>query len=168
MVKLDAVRAGNASLVQSQPLVAAFFGGTGTIASQTLRELAKAEGKYAGKGLRAYVVGRDAKSAEEVIKDCQKTCPSAEVKFIQAGDMSLMKEVDRLCATVTKAEEEQHVNDARIDYLMIAQGGMIFQPRNGKFVHTKDRPEKKPMAINRESSLTNPQIQKKASTKPCR
>lgn len=137
MVKIDAIRAANASLVQSQPLVAVVFGGTGAIGSQTVRELAKAEGKHAGKGLRAYIVGRNVKSADETIKDCQKTCPSADFKFIQAGDMSLMKEVDRLCAEITKAEEEEHGSDARIDYLMIAQGGMIFQPRNGKSIQIK-------------------------------
>lgn len=64
MVKLNEVRALNTALVQSQPLVAVFFGGTSGIGHYTLRALATASAA-GGKGFRAYIVGRKAKAAED-------------------------------------------------------------------------------------------------------
>ncbi|KAJ9603606.1 hypothetical protein H2200_011792 [Cladophialophora chaetospira] len=137
MVKLEAVRASNSSLVQRQPLVAVFFGGTGGIGSYTIRELASAEAKNGGKGLRAYVIGRNAKSAEEIIADCRRICPKGEFRFIKAGDLSLIKEVDRLCEEVKKAEEE-YGSDGRIDYLMVSQGGIPYLPRKGSVTDSSE------------------------------
>ncbi|KIW27951.1 uncharacterized protein PV07_07645 [Cladophialophora immunda] len=127
MVNLDVVRASNTSLVQSQPLVAVFFGGTGGIGQFTLRALAAAEAK-GGKGLRAYVVGRNAKAAEGILADCRGACPQGQFKFLKADDLSLISDVDRLCAEIVQLEEKES-QDPRIDYLMVSQGGMPFLPR---------------------------------------
>ncbi len=135
MVKLDVARASNATLVQRQPLVAVFFGGTGGIGSFTIRALAAAEAKDGGKGLRAYIVGRNAKSADSIFAECRKICPQGDFKFIKGEDMSLMTEIDRLCAELMKAEDE-YGSDGRIDYLMVSQGGMPFLPRKGKNWHS--------------------------------
>ncbi|QKX53122.1 uncharacterized protein TRUGW13939_00196 [Talaromyces rugulosus] len=128
MVKLDVVRSANSALVQSQPLVAVFFGGTGGIGSYTLRALATAEAQNGGKGVRAYVVGRKAESAERILSECRDICPEGQFKFVQAGDLSLIQVVDQVCAEILELEEKEG-QDARIDYLMLSQGGSIFLPR---------------------------------------
>jgi hypothetical protein len=132
MVKLDVVRSANTALVQSQPLVAVFFGGTGGIGSYTLRALATAEAQNGGKGVRAYVVGRKAESAERILSECRDICPQGQFKFVQAGDLSLIQGVDQVCAEILELEEKEG-QDARIDYLMLSQGGSIFLPRKGIF-----------------------------------
>ncbi|KAH8697882.1 hypothetical protein BGW36DRAFT_407813 [Talaromyces proteolyticus] len=128
MVKLDVVHSANAALVQSQPLVAVFFGGTGGIGSYTLRALANAEAKSGGKGVRAYVVGRKPQAAEEILSACRKICPQGQFRFVQADDLSLIQGVDKVCAEIIELEEKEG-QDARIDYLMLSQGGAIFLPR---------------------------------------
>lgn len=129
MVKLDAVRSANKALVQKQPLVGVFFGGTSGIGHYTLRELSKASAK-GGKGFRAYIVGRKAQAAEEIISECSGIYPEGQFKFIKAEDVSLIADVDRICAEIIQLEEKEG-NDARIDYLMVSQGGSIFLPRTG-------------------------------------
>lgn len=133
MVKLDVVRSANKALVQSQPLVAVFFGGTGGIGSYALRALATAEAEHGGKGVRAYVVGRKAESAERILSECRDICPQGQFKFVQAGDLSLIQGVDQVCAEILELEEKEG-QDARIDYLMLSQGGSIFLPRTGNLL----------------------------------
>src|ERR1700761_2711202 len=99
MVKLDDVQTYNAALVQSQPLVAVFFGGTSGIGHYTLRQLATAESK-GGKGLRAYIVGRNEKTAETIISECSVIYPEGHFIFVKADDISLIKDVDRVCAEI--------------------------------------------------------------------
>ncbi|EXJ89665.1 hypothetical protein A1O3_02732 [Capronia epimyces CBS 606.96] len=129
MGKLDAVHTSNAALVQRQPLVAVFFGGTGGIGHVTLRALATAEVNNGGKGLRAYIVGRKAEAAKDFIAECRGIYPGGQFKFVQAKDLSLIREVDQVCADIRRMEEEEEGQDARIDYLMMGQGGSIFLPR---------------------------------------
>jgi hypothetical protein len=131
MVKLDVVRTENTTLVQSQPLVAVFFGGTSGIGHYTLRALATAEAN-GGKGFRAYIVGRKAAAAEDIISECRGICPQGQFKFVKADDLSLIRDVDRICADIIQLEEKEG-QDARIDYLMMSQGGSIFLPRKGMF-----------------------------------
>ncbi|PWY90197.1 hypothetical protein BO70DRAFT_330493 [Aspergillus heteromorphus CBS 117.55] len=127
MVDLSVARAANATLVQSQPLVAVFIGGTSGIGHYTLRALATAEAN-GGKGFRAYIVGRNAKAAEEIIAECRGIYPDAQIKFVKADDISLIQAVDQACAEIIQSEEKQS-QDPRIDYLMLSQGGSIFLPR---------------------------------------
>ena len=131
MVKLDVVRASIPAVVQSQPLVAVFFGGTGGIGHNTLRALATAE-RNGGKGFRVYVVGRNAKAAEEFIAEERRIYPQGQYRFVKADDLSLIHDVDRICAEIIQLEEKEG-QDARIDYLMLSQGGSIFLPRKGMF-----------------------------------
>lgn len=135
MVKLDVVHSWNTTLVQSQPLVAVFFGGTGGIGHYTLRALATAEAN-GGKGFRAYVVGRNEKAAEKILSECQGICPQGQFKFVKADDLSLIHDVDRVCADIIQSESQEG-EDARVDYLMLSQGGPIFRPRKGMF-HAQD------------------------------
>ena len=130
MPALRDVKALNSALIQSQPLVAVFFGGTGGIGHATLSELVKAEAA-SGKGLRAYVIGRDSSAGEKIMEECRGIYPKGELRFIKAADLSLLKEVDRICAEITRMEEKEGA-DARIDFLMMGQGGWPFKPRTGK------------------------------------
>jgi len=129
MVKLDVARASTTALVQSRPLVAVFFAGTGGIGHYTVRALATAEAN-GGKWFRAYIVGRKAKVAEEIIAECRSKCPQGQFKFVQVDDLSLIRLVDRACADIIQLEESAgEGQDPRIDYLMMSQGGSIFLPR---------------------------------------
>lgn len=135
MVRLDTVERSNVALVASQPLTAVFFGGTGGVGHYTLRALASAEFN-GGKGLRAYIVGRNAPAAEEIIAECRGIYPRGQFKFIKTEDLSLIHEVDRVCAKIIQIEENEG-QDARIDYLMLSQGGSIFLPRKGVCEHPR-------------------------------
>lgn len=154
MVKLDVVRTSNTALVRSQPLVAVFFGGTGGIGHYTLRALATAVAG-GGKGLRAYVVGRKVKAAEDIISECRGICPQGQFEFVRANDLSLIQDVDRICADIIQLEEKEGQHP-RIDYLMMSQGGSIFLPRKGTFQWSHVL-----------TLLTVTQIRKKESTLPC-
>jgi NAD(P)-dependent dehydrogenase (short-subunit alcohol dehydrogenase family) len=130
MVNLDVVHASNAALVQSQHLVAVFFGGTSGIGHNTIKALAKATAD-GGKGFRAYIVGRNTKAAEDIIAECRGIYPQGEFKFVKADDLSLIHDVDRTCAEITQLEEKEKV--PRIDYLMLTQGNVPYAPRKGMF-----------------------------------
>jgi len=134
MVNLDVIRDANNTLVQSRPLVAVFFGGTSGIGHYTLRALATAEAK-GGKGFRAYVVGRKIAAAEKIIAECRSICPTSQITFVQAEDISLIQDVDRVCKHIIELEEREDQN-SRIDYLMMSQGGSIFLPRKGMLTQT--------------------------------
>ncbi len=130
MVKLDVVRTWNKAVVDSQPLVAVFFGGTGAIGHYTLRALATTSAANGGsKGCRAYIVGRNTKAAEDIINECHGIYPQGNFKFVKAEDLSLISEIDRLCTEIFRLEEQEE--NPRVDYLMMGQGGSIFLPRKG-------------------------------------
>ncbi|RAH45085.1 uncharacterized protein BO95DRAFT_153898 [Aspergillus brunneoviolaceus CBS 621.78] len=141
MVNLDVIHASNTTLVKSQPLVAVFFGGNSGIGHYTLRALATAESQHRGKGLRAYLVGRKAPAAETIIAECRTLYPEGEYIFVQAHDLSLLRDVDRVCAEILSLEQERErerereqgqpsaAPNPRIDYLMLSHGGAPFQPR---------------------------------------
>jgi hypothetical protein len=137
MVALNLVKSSNAALVASQPLVAVFFGGTSGIGSHTIKTLAGIHGK-GGRGLRAYVIGRSTEAAEEILSDCRKVCPSGHFQFIRAPNLALMKDVDVVCAELTKTEEEEarKTGDTpRIDILVMSQANFKpWDPRNGEYI----------------------------------
>jgi len=124
MVHLDIVRSSNAKLVQKQPLVAVFVGGTSGIGEYSLRALASTVAKSHGKGLRAYIVGRNKTAAETIISDCMNVYPDGQFRFIAATDLSLLKDVDRVCTEILEAEEKAGTlaDQARIDFLVLSQG----------------------------------------------
>jgi len=133
-INLDLVKSSNASLVASQPLVAVFVGGTSNIGMHAVKSLAATDGT-SGKGLRAYIIGRNAKAAKEIISECQQLCPTGQFRFIQANDLALIKDVDHVSAELIKAEEKEAKaagETPRIDILVMTQA--IFnpwEPRNG-------------------------------------
>lgn len=148
-----------------RPLIAVFFAGAAGIGHYTLRELARATANaLLPSGFRAYIVARKEQAAQNVIAEClaileggtsnvsiatdlsgeqknsgiaNKTA-TAEFAFVQTSDLSLMVEVDRVCARITELERgraecaDGHDDDvARIDYLLFTQGCTVYQPRKG-------------------------------------
>lgn len=132
MVRIDVVRSCNANLIKTQPLVAVFVGGTSGIGEQTIHALAATHANQ-GKGLRVYIVGRNADAAEKTISDCIRVCPGGQFRFMQAQDLALLKDVDRVCAEITRIEEEENINGgtARVGLLVMSQALLNFQPRRG-------------------------------------
>ena len=106
MVQLDDVHALNTALVQSRPFVAVFFGGTSGIGHYTLRSLTIATAN-SGKGLRAYIVGRKAEAAKDIIAECRGIYPDGQYKFLQTEDLPLMENVDRVCSEIVEMEEKE-------------------------------------------------------------
>lgn len=129
MVKLKVVREAVPKIVNKQPLVAVFFGGTSGIGSHTPRALAKHTGK-SGTTIRIYIIGRKEEAAKTIIGECKDANAKGEYHFIQAKDLSLLRCVDDVCDQIIRSEEERG-EDGRIDYLMMCQGGSIFLPRQG-------------------------------------
>ena len=137
MVQLDVVRSSNSTLVKSQPLVAVFVGGTSGIGEATIRVLATTHTDQ-GKGLRLYIVGRNAAAAEKTISECVRVCPKGQFRFVKAGDLALLKDVDRVCAEITRLEEEENADGggtARVDLLVMSQAYLTFDPRKGIYIH---------------------------------
>ena len=132
MVQIDVVRSCNSSLVKTQPLVAVFVGGTGGIGEFTIRALAATHADQ-GKGLRLYIVGRNADAAKKISSDCAQICPGGQFRFVQAQDLALLTDVDRVCAEIIQSEENEGANsgNARVDLLVMSQAFTLFQPRKG-------------------------------------
>jgi NAD(P)-dependent dehydrogenase (short-subunit alcohol dehydrogenase family) len=136
MVQLKLVTSSNASLVANQPLVAVFVGATSNIGAHTIKTLAATHGKT-GKGLRAYIIGRNAKAAEEIISECQKSCPTGQFRFVRSNDLALMKGVDAACAELIQTEAKEAAargENPRIDILVQSQANFKpWDPRLGEF-----------------------------------
>ncbi|KAL1845180.1 hypothetical protein VTK73DRAFT_968 [Phialemonium thermophilum] len=132
MVKLDTVYSINRELVQSQPLVAVFTGGTGGIGPMALKALAATVARHRGQGLRAYLIGRNAGAAEKLMSECRDIYGEGEYHYIKTDDLSLVEQVDTVCADLRGAETRNAASagqTARIDYLFLSHGGPIFLPR---------------------------------------
>ncbi|KAF2160378.1 hypothetical protein M409DRAFT_70530 [Zasmidium cellare ATCC 36951] len=128
MVDLQSVRLTNSALVHRQPLVAVFTGGTSGIGEYTIRGLAAHHGKT-GKGLRVYIVGRNEEAANKIISDCLKICPTEEFIFLKASDLSLLREVDRVCEKIRQLEEVKAGESARIDLMVMSHADLWFGER---------------------------------------
>ncbi|TKA83744.1 hypothetical protein B0A55_00081 [Friedmanniomyces simplex] len=127
MVQLSAVESANITLVQLRPLVAVFVGATSGIGEYTLLALARAHGEN-GKGLRVYLVGRNATSAKSIIAECQRLCPSGDFRFVQVDTLTLLRDTDECCKRITKMETADPFGggEPRIDILCMSQGFVRF------------------------------------------
>ena len=187
MVKLDAVRVANAAFVRSlsqsqaqsqsrsssrsqshaRTYVAVFVGGTSGIGEYTVRALVatfarNTPSRFDGNQprLRIYIVGRNEKAAERTIADCTSICPAAQFRFVKGQDLSLLRDVDRVCGEIGRMEREEVSKEngrgrgggdggnedekveAKIDLLFMSQAILNFGGREGtsmsilKFVHS--------------------------------
>lgn len=122
MPKLSTIRADIAKLPLGRPLVFVLTGATTGIGSYIARAIAKVF-KSHGDNLRVYIVGRNAARAQELLKFGRDTSPNSKWRFIQASDLSLITEVDRVSSEITRQENECpfHGGPARIDVLYMSQ-----------------------------------------------
>jgi hypothetical protein len=138
-VPLSVVQASNATFLESvtEPVVAVFVGGNSGICEYALRALvstAAVVGKKRGHApdLRIYIVARNARTADVTISDCRKLVPSAKITFVKAEDLSLIKDVDRVCGEIVRLEKAETPNTSpKLDLLYMSQAGMITGVRNG-------------------------------------
>ena len=139
MVKLQAIRAENSKLVNSQSHVAVFVGGTSGIGEFTLRALVSSH-LAKGNGLCIYIVGRNAEAAKKIISDCTAKCPEGQYRFVQAMDLSLLQNVDKVAAEIIQ-HQQQNISDSsgpRVDMLFMTQGGLYLTPRQGTLALLED------------------------------
>lgn len=115
MVALDDVRAGNARAAESLPagLVGVFGGSTSGIGELAIKSVAKHAVKP-----RLYIVGRSQEAGERIQGELKELNPGGEYIFMSA-ELSLMKNVDELCAEI-KAKEQV------INILFLSQGTLRF------------------------------------------
>ncbi|KAL4893925.1 hypothetical protein BDV59DRAFT_176448 [Aspergillus ambiguus] len=103
MVTLQAVQAHNATLKSlASGLVAVFVGGTSGIALSTALALARHTPSLSPK---IYLIGRNQSAADSAIGSIKTINPSAQPTFLQA-DISLLKNVDSVCAEITTREKK--------------------------------------------------------------
>lgn len=132
MVKIDVVRSCISQVIQTQPFVAVFVGGTSGIGENTIRALATIFPDN-GRGLRVYIVGRNADAAKKIIADCVRICALGQFRFVQAEDLSSLNDVDRVCSEITRSEEgDTNGGTAKVDLLVMSQAAfpLTFQPRH--------------------------------------
>jgi len=110
MVTIEAIRAANNS-ISSQSLTAVFVGATSGIGLAAIEALLKST-----KSSEIFIVGRSSSKFAPTLAKLQDLNTSAKLIFIEA-QVSLLKDVDRVCATI-KAQESS------IDVLWLSQGGL--------------------------------------------
>lgn len=110
MVSLRAIRAANASLPDASP-TAVFVGATSGIGLGTIEALLQLATRP-----RVIIIGRSQPKFSPTIFKLQDLNAKAEITFIEA-QVSLLKEVDRVCTTIKSAHSS-------IDLLWLSQGGL--------------------------------------------
>ncbi|KAI8937714.1 hypothetical protein NX059_005415 [Plenodomus lindquistii] len=113
MVPLPKVRAHNSTLSSTLPpnLTAIFVGGTSGIGFFTARELARNTITP-----HIYLIGRDASAAASCTDEIRAINPSSRVTFLQ-NDISLLRNVDEVCAAISKKEEKVNLLFMTCGYL---------------------------------------------------
>jgi NAD(P)-dependent dehydrogenase (short-subunit alcohol dehydrogenase family) len=131
MPNLTIIRESIATLPNGPPLVVALVGGTTGIGSYVSNVLATTFAKQGDK-LRVYIVGRSTTRAETVIKYGRETSPGSDWRFIQASDLSLMSDVDRVSQEIIQQEERDPFagGPPRLDVLYMSQALSPLQPSN--------------------------------------
>ncbi|KAA8573162.1 hypothetical protein EYC84_003673 [Monilinia fructicola] len=102
MVAIKAIRASNATFrSKSTPgMVAVFAGATSGIGLGTLKAFIKN-----ANAPKAYIIGRSESAAAALLEDLRRSNASATLIFLQ-GELSLIKEVDRLCDEINSKEKK--------------------------------------------------------------
>lgn len=114
MVKLQTIQAHNAALTSVAPsLVAVFVGGTSGISLSTALALARHTSSP-----KIYLIGRSQSAADTAIASMKSINPSAQPTFLQT-DISLLKNVDRVCADIAARESKVNLLFMTPGYLTI-------------------------------------------------
>jgi NAD(P)-dependent dehydrogenase (short-subunit alcohol dehydrogenase family) len=128
MPNIQSIRAGIAELPKGPPLVVVITGATSGIGSYTVKAYADTFAKSDSK-LRVYIVGRTAANAEELLSYGRKTSPGSDWRFVQASNLALISDVDRVSKEIIKQEEEAPFagDTARVDVLYMGHALSPFQ-----------------------------------------
>ncbi|OBT59649.1 hypothetical protein VE04_00158 [Pseudogymnoascus sp. 24MN13] len=118
MIPLSTVRASNARLRTLPPITAVFAGATSGLGESALRALAANS-----TAPRVYIIGRSEPRAAAVTADGLEICPEGTFVFLSA-DLSLLKNVDTVCAEILKREE-----GGKLDLLFMTHGYITFEGR---------------------------------------
>jgi NADP-dependent 3-hydroxy acid dehydrogenase YdfG len=119
MVNLKDITTSNRALQSVPPgLVAVFAGATAGIGRATLQQFARN-----ANGPRAYIIGRSNEKGSHIIAELKTINPMGTYVFIE-GQISLMKEVDRVCEAIKKFE-------THVDILCMSPGYLSLGGRNG-------------------------------------
>ncbi|KAF5869997.1 putative short-chain dehydrogenase reductase protein [Botrytis fragariae] len=127
MVPLLEIHAQTSHLLRTHPspLIAVFVGGTSGIGTHTVLALASAHAKNSTQPLLLFIVGRNKDAATRIIAECKELCPHGDFRFVQARDLSLLKDVDRVCEEIRRILDEREKvkgEKAWIDLLVMTQG----------------------------------------------
>ena len=80
-------------------------------------------------------MGRNATAAESTRRKCLETAPTAQFHFVKADDLTLLRDVDKVCKEIKRLEEEaKDVHGggaARIDLLVMSQALLNLRARQG-------------------------------------
>lgn len=121
MVNLKDIRNSNRSLQSVRPgLVAVFAGATAGIGLATLQQFVKN-----ANGPKAYIIGRSKEKGSHLIAKLKSSNPMGTYVFIE-GQISLIKEVDRICEEIRKLE-------SHVDILCMSPGYLSLGGRHGAF-----------------------------------
>ncbi|KJR87519.1 short-chain dehydrogenase/reductase [Sporothrix schenckii 1099-18] len=137
MVALNIVEAANRATATDKsagrPYVAVFGGGTSGIGSYAALALARVHGEVgeaASRGLRVYILGRRAPDA--LLAALRAACPFGTFEVVQAKDLGLLRDVDRVCELLVATETGYAAKEGhapKIDLLVASQGIMSFSGR---------------------------------------
>lgn len=138
MVALPEIQTQTSHLLHTHPspLITVFVGGTSGIGTHTVLALASAHAKNSTQPLLVFIVGRNKDAATTIIAECRKLCPHGDFRFVQARDLSLLQDVDRVCQEIRgmlNEREKEKGEKAWIDLLVMTQGVLTLS-RNGRFV----------------------------------
>ncbi|PGH15520.1 hypothetical protein AJ80_05537 [Polytolypa hystricis UAMH7299] len=118
MVSLQTVQAHNATLKSLAPgLVAVFVGGTSGISLSTALALARHTSSP-----KIYLIGRSQSAADSAIASMKSINPSVQPTFLQS-DISLLKNVDSVCAEIAAKEK-------KLNLLFMTPGYMTLKGRD--------------------------------------
>jgi hypothetical protein len=138
MIPLDIVNASNAQLRELGPGLVALFGTCPSADCSLLTSLTclfsvgatSGIGEYTAKAFvkntvspKVYIVGRNASAADRIISECKTLNADSNVEFLK-GDVSELKEVDRICAEIKKKE-------AKLNLIVQTQGNLNLRGRDG-------------------------------------
>lgn len=119
MAKLSEIRSNNASLKSSRSgLTAVVVGGTNGIGRGFLAKLASQTDNP-----KVYIVGRSAETLSTIISELKTSNGTGTYIPIQAGDLSLLAEVEKATTQILNKE-------SKIDLLFMSQGFMSLGGRN--------------------------------------
>ncbi|KAK9318813.1 hypothetical protein V1517DRAFT_334515 [Lipomyces orientalis] len=115
MVNIKDVRISNSNLKTKTPgMVALFVGGTSGIGKGTLRQLAKC-----ANAPKVYIVGRSMTSAALLLSELETLNPLGTFIFIET-EISLIKNVDTVCAEIKGKEQKLDLVFLSAGYLSVA------------------------------------------------